>query len=165
MPDAETHISDAMVGHFMCHPEQWRAVGVNETSGWAMFQSVVSGWVIQIPPGWAREAQTYRESIGKVSGVKKTVYTGSQSYGTDIVLGEEYRDELSGFTGKAIGLYFYISGCERVELETFDEKRKELKGAIFDAGRLIHVATGKTATQQAPGGPDRGMTFRAGPTR
>jgi len=97
--------------------------------------------------------------------VKKTRYTGSQNYGTDIVLGEEYRDELSGYTGQATAVYFYISGCERVELEAFDSKRNELKSAIFDAGRLIHVATGKTASQQAPGGPDKGMTFREGPTR
>lgn len=81
--------------------------------------------------------------------------TKRNTYETDIILGEKYRDEQTGIEGTATAVYFYQHGCERVCLENVN-RDGELKEYAFDAPRLVHIATGKQATTTRTGGPAKG---------
>lgn len=75
-------------------------------------------------------------------------------YGSDVKLGEKYRDEQTGIEGISIAVTFFQHACERVTLElVVDGKIEEY---TFDAPRLTHVDSGKQAEVDKTGGPDRG---------
>lgn len=74
-------------------------------------------------------------------------------YQSDIILGETYIDQQSGFEGVATAIYFYQFGCERVNLEAFDDTRKQINSIAFDSPRLTNKKTGKTAKVTRTGGP------------
>jgi hypothetical protein len=75
-------------------------------------------------------------------------------YNSDIVLGDEYEDTITGMKGKATGCTFYLHACERVTLEFLHEG--ELKYETFDAPRLKHVESGKEIPLgERTGGPGR----------
>ena len=76
------------------------------------------------------------------------------SYGSDIVLGEKYRDEQTGIEGIATSVSFYQHACERVVLELVVEGK--IEEFVFDAPRLTHIETNQKATSEKTGGPDRG---------
>ncbi|GAS99881.1 Gp075 [Mycolicibacterium canariasense] len=73
------------------------------------------------------------------------------TFKTDIVLGQQYRDAQTGFTGHATAVYFFQHGCERVQLKALHDG--ELKEHVFDAPELEHVASGRRATSTRTGGP------------
>jgi hypothetical protein len=75
------------------------------------------------------------------------------SYKSDIVLGEKYIDNQTGFEGIATATYFFQYGCERVQIEAFDANTKEIRANTFDAPRLTNVRTQVTATTTRTGGP------------
>jgi hypothetical protein len=75
------------------------------------------------------------------------------SYESDIVVGEHYRDPQTGYEGVVTSVTFYQYACERIGLESYDAERKEVKTEIFDAPRLVSVATGERATTSRTGGP------------
>ncbi|QIN79641.1 hypothetical protein GBA65_15150 [Rubrobacter marinus] len=75
-------------------------------------------------------------------------------YGSDIVLGERYRDEQTGIEGTAISVHFYQHACERVALELVVDRK--IEEYVFDAPRLTHIESGKKAETEKTGGPDRG---------
>jgi hypothetical protein len=81
------------------------------------------------------------------------------SYKTDIVLGDRYVDEQTGYDGVASAVTFYQHACERVVLESYDASRREVKEVVFDAPRLTSIETRETATSARPGG-DRPDTSR-----
>ena len=87
------------------------------------------------------------------------------SYASDIILGEDYADTQTEFTGKATAIYFYQYGCERVNLESYDKKTKNLVSLAFDAPRLKSIRTGLVATVTRTGGPGNGHEARATVTR
>ncbi len=90
--------------------------------------------------------------------------SGKETYKSDIKLGEVYRDQQTGFEGTATGIYFFQHACERVNLETYDPKSREVKDHTFDAPRLVHVKTEQVAQSRRPGGPGRsGEGSRPGP--
>lgn len=70
---------------------------------------------------------------------------------SDVVLGDRYRDSVTGYEGVASALYFFLNACERVNLERLDEKG-EPSSATFDAPRLVHVDTGRTPIVDRTGG-------------
>lgn len=74
---------------------------------------------------------------------------------SDIKLGERYRDDQTGYEGVATSIHFYQHACERVLLESFDRERQTVIEVSFDAPRLTHIKSGKTATTTRPGGPER----------
>lgn len=76
-------------------------------------------------------------------------------YKSDVVLGEKYRDTQTGYEGIAIVAAFFQHGCERITLESYDAERKEIKEMSFDAPRLQSVKTGRQATSERTGGPDK----------
>ena len=76
------------------------------------------------------------------------------SYGSDVLLGEKYRDGQTGIEGTAIAVIFFQHACERVELELVVDKKIETY--TFDAPRLTHIETNHRATSEKTGGPDRG---------
>lgn len=80
---------------------------------------------------------------------------------TDVVLGDRYRDPLTGFEGAATAVTFYLHACERVTLEY--PKDGEVKYESFDAPRLEHVETGTQPTTTRTGGPG-GREARPNPT-
>ncbi len=75
------------------------------------------------------------------------------SYESDIVLGEEYRDEQTSYQGIATSITFFQYACERVCLETYDATRREVKEQVFDAPRLTSLKTQKRAEVTKTGGP------------
>lgn len=74
---------------------------------------------------------------------------------TDIILGEEYRDKITGFTGVATGVTFWLYACERVALQgkalTKDGTVSEAQW--FDAPGVEHVETETTPKVAKTGGP------------
>lgn len=59
-------------------------------------------------------------------------------YESDIVLGDTYRDQVSGWKGVATAVYFYLNKCVRVSIDASDENGKP-KGFIFDAEQIMRV--------------------------
>ena len=80
------------------------------------------------------------------------------TYKSDIVLGEKYRDEQTGIEGTATAVSFYQYGCERVNLEAVAQGKIEEYG--FDAPRLTRVSTGAKAESPKTGGPDKAPGLR-----
>jgi hypothetical protein len=74
-------------------------------------------------------------------------------YGSDIKLGERYRDDQTGFEGVATSISFFQYACERVAVEAYDAQRREVKTEVFDAPRLTSVRTNERATTDRTGGP------------
>lgn len=82
------------------------------------------------------------------------------TFKSDIILGDKYRDEQTGYEGVATSIHFFQHACERVCIESYNAATQEIREIVFDAPRLTHVKTGKTATVEKSGGP-----ARAGETR
>lgn len=80
------------------------------------------------------------------------------TFKSDIVLGEKYRDTQTGYEGTAVAVYFFQYGCERITVESYDSERKTIKEMTFDAPRLEHIETGKRMTTEKTGGPDKAAT-------
>lgn len=72
------------------------------------------------------------------------------NYTSDIILGDEYQDELTGITGKATSVTFFLHGCERVLVEFVAQGKVETEP--FDAPRLIHVPSGSRPSVSQTGG-------------
>lgn len=87
---------------------------------------------------------------------------GSETYRSDLVLGQDYRDKGTGITGKLVVLAFFEHACERGTLRYLDADRR-VQEVSFDAPELIHVVTEVAARQQKTGGPDRGGASRPAP--
>lgn len=83
------------------------------------------------------------------------------NYQSDIILGEKYEDTQTGYVGVATGIHFYQHACERITLEAFEPKSKEVRELTFDAPRLVSVKTKKRATTDKTGGPARAGERRA----
>jgi len=79
------------------------------------------------------------------------------SYSSDIVLGNKYRDEQTGYEGIATAICFYQHACERVTIEAFDKKKMEVREYTFDAPRLVDVETGRRAKVTKTGGDRPGV--------
>lgn len=86
------------------------------------------------------------------------------TYPSDVVLGERYRDTVSGYEGIATATCFFLHGCERVTLEQWIERSGELRELTFDAPRLLHVDTRKQVETRRTGGV-RPMPTRTGANR
>lgn len=71
---------------------------------------------------------------------------------TDVVLGQRYRDTVSGYEGVATACVFFLHGCERVTLEQWIQAAGEMRELTFDAPRLEHVETKKVARTTRTGG-------------
>jgi hypothetical protein len=88
---------------------------------------------------------------------------GTETYKSDIILGERYRDKATGIEGKATAVYFFEHACERVAIRYAHDG--DIKEATFDAPEVELVSTGVTPVQQKTGGPDRGPASRGSVTR
>lgn len=64
---------------------------------------------------------------------------------SDVVMGEEYEDTITGFIGKATGVYFYLTGCTRVALEGVGSKKEGKVGddLCVDSPRLKRISDGE----------------------
>lgn len=88
---------------------------------------------------------------------------GSESYRSDIQLGEQYREKSTGLIGKAIAVAFFEHACERVTLRYLHDG--DIKEASFDAPEVEAVKTNRTPVQQKSGGPARTDGRRQGLAR
>lgn len=70
---------------------------------------------------------------------------------SDVILGDRYRDPLTGFEGAATAVTFYLHACERVSLEYV--KDGEVKYESFDAPRLLHIQSETQPRATRTGGP------------
>jgi hypothetical protein len=70
---------------------------------------------------------------------------------TDIILGDRYRDSVTGIEGVATVVSFYMHACERVTIEWVKEGKVEYEA--FDAPRLVHCLTGDVPKVVKTGGP------------
>jgi hypothetical protein len=68
----------------------------------------------------------------------------------EIVLGEQYRDTLSGIEGVATSQHLYLHGCTRVALQW--TKDGEIKDHVFDSPQLERVAPLQQVTSARTGG-------------
>ncbi len=75
----------------------------------------------------------------------------SAQFESDTILGDKYRDTLTGFEGSATAVTFYLHACERITLEFV--KDGEVKYESFDAPRLTHIPTGTQPRTTRSGGP------------
>lgn len=75
-------------------------------------------------------------------------------YKTTIVLGNTYRDRVSGWEGIATAAHFYMNNCVRVSLDGHDENGQP-KGFVFDEEQLEHQPKPSTrpAKAERSGGP------------
>jgi hypothetical protein len=80
---------------------------------------------------------------------------------SQIVLGERYRDSITGFTGVAVARHEYIHGCTRVSLHAMEGG--DIKEFSFDAPALVAVKNEQQFTSKRTGGP--GISPKARPTR
>lgn len=76
-------------------------------------------------------------------------------YTSGVELGGMYRDELTGFEGRATGVYFFEFGCVRVTLESRKLKDDgEPRQSTFDEPRLVEVTSDRPVeASAAPMGP------------
>lgn len=75
-----------------------------------------------------------------------------------IKLGSKVRDKITGYTGIAIGVTDWLSGCRRVTVQTQELKDgKPIDSCCFDESQLDLVeettAVSKIADPARPGGP------------
>lgn len=72
-----------------------------------------------------------------------------------VEFGREYRDHITGFTGRCTGKVSYISGCDQVLLQPpVDEKGDLREGKWFDDERLVDVeAEQRVERASSRGGP------------
>lgn len=71
----------------------------------------------------------------------------------EIVLGEKYRDTVSGWEGIATARYEYMNGCIRIEISGADKDGKP-EGFVFDVHQVERVE-GRVPTTPAPTGGAR----------
>lgn len=74
-----------------------------------------------------------------------------KKFKSEVILGDKYRDSLTGFEGPATMVTFYLYACERATLEFI--KDGEIKYESFDVQRLIHTETGAIPFTEKTGGP------------
>jgi hypothetical protein len=79
---------------------------------------------------------------------------GSQSYRSDLKLGQKYRDETTGVVGHLVSIHFYEHACERGTLRFLDQDQN-VQEVSFDAPELVHVDTNVRAATSQTGGPPR----------
>ena len=76
-------------------------------------------------------------------------------------LGDEVKDEITGFVGIAIARYSYLQGCDRMCVQpVVDEKGILPKEKTFDEPQLIVVKAKKIKRKtvaENPGGPEKYM--------
>ncbi len=74
---------------------------------------------------------------------------------TDIILGDEYTDKITGFKGVATGLTFWLHACERVSLQSkvLTKDGKVAEPEWFDVPGVKHVKTKATPKVTKTGGP------------
>lgn len=88
---------------------------------------------------------------------------GSETYKSDLIIGETYRDKATGVEGKAVCIAFFEHACERVTLRYVHDG--DIKEAGFDAPEVELVRTGETPVQQRTGGPERTTSRRGAVSR
>lgn len=79
------------------------------------------------------------------------------------VLGNTYRDRITGFLGIAVSRTEYLYGCVRVCLETGDEKREKSVTEYFDEQRLEAVKGVRLESTAIAGGPGDAPPARQAP--
>ncbi len=78
---------------------------------------------------------------------------------TGIVMGQKYRDSITGFEGVATAVIFYLYGCTQVSLKpTTLKDGKSLEGEWYDEQRVVPVEEVKAKS----GGPAPGETMPSG---
>ena len=85
-----------------------------------------------------------------------TMNTGKVTSDSPIEFGRVYRDSITGFEGKCIGLTRWITGCDQIALQpptTKDEHGKQDKADAkwFDDGRLVLVEEGRQMASSGKG--------------
>lgn len=95
----------------------------------------------------------------------KTIFdTGKNTYKSDLVLGEKYRDKTTGIVGHLIGIHFYEHACERATLRYVD-KQDRVQEISFDGPELVLVKDESPVTTTRTGGPARATGGRSTPSR
>lgn len=85
----------------------------------------------------------------------KTVFdTGENTYKSDLILGEKYRDKTTNIVGHLIGIHFYEHACERATLRYVDSQQR-VQEISFDAPELVLMRDGSPVTTPRKGGPAR----------
>jgi len=86
--------------------------------------------------------------------------------GAEVVLGNEYKDGITGFSGVAVGRCIYLYGCVRVQLLSRTRKEGDPAESVsdwFDEQRLL-PADAVEVSSTRPGGPQDEPTMNADPS-
>jgi hypothetical protein len=89
---------------------------------------------------------------------------GSQTYKSDLELGELYRDDKTKLEGHLVAISFFEHACERGTIR-YTNGQGDVKESTFDAPELTLVKTGAKATTKKTGGPDRPIAGRSSASR
>lgn len=76
-----------------------------------------------------------------------------------VVLGQQYRDKITGFQGIATARVEYLYGCVRIELEGHVSDLGDAKVVVVDEQRLTEVPSA-TSGGARPSIPARGVPGR-----
>lgn len=83
-----------------------------------------------------------------------------------VVLGEKYRDTITGFVGTATSRHEYLYGCVRVSLEgEVKEPGAQPQDPVFDEQRLVEADTEQRPRLTATSGGARTEPQRSVPSR
>lgn len=73
---------------------------------------------------------------------------------SEVVLGQKYRDRITGFTGVATSRHEYLNGCVRIALTSAElHEGKPVDAVTFDIEDLVFVDEGVTTNKKPTGGP------------
>ena len=81
----------------------------------------------------------------------------------NVTLGDQVKDEVSGFSGIAIASHEYMQGCIRISVQPKVDKEGKLpEQQTFDEPQLVIIKSGaapphKAATAKLSGGPEKYM--------
>lgn len=84
---------------------------------------------------------------------KSVMHAGPIKIESAIEFGEVYRDTITGFQGKCIGITRWITGCDQIALHGGMDKdgEKPIPAQWFDDGRLVHVPSAKPMASSGKG--------------
>jgi len=84
-----------------------------------------------------------------------------------INLGDKAKDSISGFSGIVTGVYKYLNGCVRMQIEA-DHLNKDgnvIGSQIFDVEQVVLVKAAQKKVMSPSGGPRPDPSPRTVPTR
>jgi len=83
-----------------------------------------------------------------------------------IKLGDEVKDQISGFTGTVVAITEWLNGCRRITIQPrMLHEGKPVENSTFDAEQIMKLKGGPPLPQERHGGPSIQPNQHLPPTR